>query len=144
MLNTFLERIAHDSPCSGQLGNKFSTVLNPTVGSLSCGALLFLCSLYNIYMHYLLEIFHQLPKSFLFQKIPMKDFAAEIRASMDVENFLNSAILLLNLDEASIDAILDRMLRPLIVDNDEPVSLAEAKRAIFTHDSGKKSLRIFL
>ena len=74
----------------------------------------------------------------------MKDFAAEIRASMDVENFLNSAILLLNLDEASIDAILDRMLRPLIVDNDEPVSLAEAKRAIFTHDSGKKSLRIFL
>ena len=68
----------------------------------------------------------------------MKDFAAEIRASMDVENFLNSAILLLNLDEASIDAILDRMLRPLIVDNDEPVSLAEAKRAIFTHDSGKK------
>ena len=74
----------------------------------------------------------------------MKDFAAEIRASMDVENFLNSAILLLNLDEASIDAILDRMLRPLIVDNDEPVSLAEAKRAIFTHDSGKKSLRILL
>ena len=142
MLNTFLERIAHDSPCSGQLGNKFSTVLNPTVGSLSCGALLFLCS--RQYLHYLLEIFHQLPNSFLFQKIPMKDFAAEIRASMDVENFLNSAILLLNLDEASIDAILDRMLRPLIVDNDEPVSLAEAKRAIFTHDSGKKSLRIFL
>ena len=74
----------------------------------------------------------------------MKDFAAEIRASMDVENFLNSAILLLNLDEASIDAILDRMLRPLIVDNDEPVSLAEAKRAIFTHDSGKKSFCISL
>ena len=68
----------------------------------------------------------------------MKDFAAEIRASMDVENFLNSAILLLNLDEASIDAILDRMLRPLIVDNDEPVTMAEAKRAIFTHDSGKR------
>ena len=98
----------------------------------------------TIYMQYLLEIIHLLPNSFLFQKIPMKDFAAEIRASMDVENFLNSAILLLNLDEASIDAILDRMLRPLIVDNDEPVSLAEAKRAIFTHDSGKKSLRIFL
>ena len=67
----------------------------------------------------------------------MKDFAAEIRASLDVENFLNSAILLLNLDEASIDAILDRMLRPLIVDNDEPVTMAEAKRAIFTHDSGR-------
>ncbi len=79
--------------------------------------------------------FSQLDTLFL-QKIPMKDFAAEIRASLDVENFLNSAILLLNLDEASIDAILDRMLRPLIVDNDEPVTMAEAKRAIFTHDSG--------
>ena len=69
----------------------------------------------------------------------MKDFAAEIRASMDVENFLNSAILLLDLAEGSIDLILDRMLRPLIANREEEphVTIAEAKRAIFTHDSGE-------
>ena len=68
----------------------------------------------------------------------MKDFGAEIRASMDVENFLNQAVLLLDVSDASTDAILERMLQ-LLLDNEEPnTSIEEAKRAIFTHDSGRR------
>ena len=68
----------------------------------------------------------------------MKDFAAEIRASLDVENFLNSAVLLLDMADTSLDSILDRMLGPLITKTDEPnASVADAKKAIFIHDSGE-------
>ena len=68
----------------------------------------------------------------------MKDFGAEIRASMDVEKFLNQAVLLLGLHETSIDNILDRMLEKLLSANDEPnVTIEDAKKAIFIHDSGK-------
>jgi len=41
------------------------------------------------------------------QKIPMKDFAAEIRAHLDVEHFLSQAQLMLDLPETSMEQILN-------------------------------------
>lgn len=46
-----------------------------------------------------------------FQRIPMKDFGAEVRASMDVDQFLQQAVLLLDITETSLEGIVDRMLR---------------------------------
>lgn len=67
----------------------------------------------------------------------MKDFAAEIRASLDVENFLNQAVLLLDLSDNSLDNILDRMLRLVINKADEPhTNVDDAKKAIYVHESG--------
>jgi len=70
----------------------------------------------------------------------MKDFAAEIRAHLDVEQFLSQAQLLLDVHETNVEKILDNMLHHLL-DKDEPIDVAfnEAKKVIFTHDSGMKS-----
>ena len=66
----------------------------------------------------------------------MKDFAAEIRGSMDVENFLSQAQLMLDLNENNPEEILDHMLHNLL-DKDEPQAiLEEARKTLFTHDSG--------
>lgn len=46
-----------------------------------------------------------------FQRVPMKDFGAEVRASMDVDQFLQQAVLLLDITETSLEGIVDRMLR---------------------------------
>jgi hypothetical protein len=71
------------------------------------------------------------------QKIPMKDFAAEIRAHLDVEHFLSQAQLLLDIQETNVEKILENMLHHLL-DEDEPHGIAfnEAKKVLFTHDSG--------
>ena len=45
------------------------------------------------------------------QRLPMKDFGAEVRASMDVDQFLQQAVLLLDISENSLEGIVDRMLR---------------------------------
>jgi sodium borate transporter 11 len=45
----------------------------------------------------------------------MKDFGAEVRASMDVDQFLQQAVLLLDIAETSLDGIVDKMLRKVIV-----------------------------
>lgn len=70
------------------------------------------------------------------EKIPMKDFAGEIRASMDVENFLNQARLILDLHESNMESILDNILQHLMEKKDEPPSVVEeARKALFTHDN---------
>ena len=67
----------------------------------------------------------------------MKDFSAEIRASLDVENFLAQARLMLDLNENSLEGIMDHMLHSLL-DTEEPQTSAEdAIKALFTHDSGR-------
>ncbi|XP_054162013.1 solute carrier family 4 member 11-like isoform X2 [Oppia nitens] len=69
------------------------------------------------------------------ERLPMKDFGAEVRASMDVDQFLQQAVLLLDVTETSLDGIVDKMLRK-VIDGREPLAtLKEAKTAIFTHDS---------
>ncbi|GFU20365.1 uncharacterized protein NPIL_98051 [Nephila pilipes] len=47
------------------------------------------------------------------QRLPMKDFAAEVRASMDVDQFLNQAVLLLDVQDTSVEGIIDKMLHKL-------------------------------
>ncbi|KAF8790136.1 hypothetical protein HNY73_005203 [Argiope bruennichi] len=44
------------------------------------------------------------------ERLPMKDFAAEVRASMDVDQFLNQAVLLLDVQDTSVEGIIDKML----------------------------------
>ncbi|GBL91866.1 hypothetical protein AVEN_172783-1 [Araneus ventricosus] len=46
----------------------------------------------------------------ILQRLPMKDFAAEVRASMDVDQFLNQAVLLLDVQDTSVEGIIDKML----------------------------------
>lgn len=50
-----------------------------------------------------------------FQRLPMKDFGAEVRASMDVDQFLQQAVLLLDITETSLEGIVDRMLRKVCI-----------------------------
>lgn len=50
-----------------------------------------------------------------FQRLPMKDFGAEVRASMDVDQFLQQAVLLLDITETSLEGIVDRMLRKVSI-----------------------------
>ena len=67
----------------------------------------------------------------------MKDFAAEYRASIEVEKFLSEAQLLLNLHESRVETILQRMLVGLLEDKGELVQ--QAMQALFTHDGGEKA-----
>lgn len=46
-----------------------------------------------------------------FQRLPMKDFGAEVRASMDVDQFLQQAVLLLDVNETSLEGIVDRIVK---------------------------------
>lgn len=41
----------------------------------------------------------------------MKDFGAEVRASMDVDQFLQQAVLLLDVNETSLEGIVDRIIK---------------------------------
>ncbi|XP_025016177.1 sodium bicarbonate transporter-like protein 11 isoform X2 [Tetranychus urticae] len=69
------------------------------------------------------------------ERLPMKDFGAEVRASMDVDQFLQQAVLLLDIQETSLEGIVDRMVKK-VLDCKEPVAtLKEAKVALFTHES---------
>ena len=66
----------------------------------------------------------------------MKDFSSEVRASMDVSHFIRQAQLLLDVDETSVEGVLDRMLKALL--DQEPLTNAEeAKNALFVKDSGE-------
>ena len=70
------------------------------------------------------------------QRLPMKDFGAEVRASMDVDQFLQQAVLLLDVNETSLEGIVDKIVRK-VLDGKEPLAtLKEAKTVLFTHESG--------
>lgn len=71
------------------------------------------------------------------QKVPMKDFGSEVRASMDIAHFLSQATLVLDVAETSLEGICDLLLTKLL-EQDEPLcSVAEAKSILFTHDTCK-------
>ena len=75
----------------------------------------------------------------LLQCIRKKDFASEVRATLDVENFIERARLALDIHETTLDSIFDSMLHNLL-DRDEPeCAVSDAKRALFTQDSGTQS-----
>ena len=73
----------------------------------------------------------------------MKDFSAEIRASLDVEIFLNQAQLILDLQANSLEAIMDCMLHHMLDKDEPPCAFQEAKKILFTHDSGISPYRMY-
>ena len=69
----------------------------------------------------------------------MKDFAAEIRAHLDVEQFLSQAQLMLDVHETNVESVMDAMLHHLLDTDDQSADAAafqDAKKQLFTHDSG--------
>ena len=71
------------------------------------------------------------------QKVPMKDFGSEVRASLDIAHFLQSAVMLLDVQDTTLDGITD-MLLVKVLEQDEPMcSVTEAKSILFTTDTGE-------
>lgn len=73
------------------------------------------------------------------QKVPLKDFHAEIRAFKDVEDFLSRTLLMLDLQKTGLTQIIEAMVRKLLEKKEvsAQTSLEEARHAIFTQDSGQ-------
>ncbi|KAI1280565.1 Sodium bicarbonate transporter-like protein 11 [Halotydeus destructor] len=69
------------------------------------------------------------------ERLPMKDFGAEIRASMDVDQFLQQAVLLLDITETSLEGIVDKISRKVLDGSEHFATLKEAKTVLFTHES---------
>ena len=71
------------------------------------------------------------------QKIPFKDFGAEIRAFKDVENFMEKTLLMLEIQETGLQEIVRVMFQKILSSKgSEDFSVNEAMEATFTHDSG--------
>ncbi|CAI4222695.1 unnamed protein product [Auanema sp. JU1783] len=71
------------------------------------------------------------------EKIPMKDFGSEIRATMDIDHLLNKAVLLLDLQETSLEEIFAKIIHEM--DIQEPEFTSEQVRAVlFTQDAGNQ------
>lgn len=72
--------------------------------------------------------------SCVLQRLPMKDFGAEVRASMDVDQFLIQAVLLLDVQETSLEGIVDKMLHKVLEGREHLATINEAKDSLFTHE----------
>ncbi|XP_048760517.2 solute carrier family 4 member 11-like isoform X3 [Ostrea edulis] len=72
-----------------------------------------------------------------FEKVPLKDFHAEIRAFKDVEDFLSRTLLMLDLQKTGLTQIIDAMVKKILEKKEvlAQTSLDEARQAIFTQDS---------
>lgn len=66
----------------------------------------------------------------------MKDFAAEIRAHLDVEHFLSQAQLMLDVQETNMEQILDSMLHHLLDKEETSAAFQDATKVLFTDSSG--------
>lgn len=77
------------------------------------------------------------------QKIPMKDFAAEIRAHLDVEQFLSQAQLMLDVQETDMELILNKMLHHLLDKEEAGTSFQDAMKALFTDSSGFNDISFY-
>ena len=66
----------------------------------------------------------------------MKDFAAEIRAHLDVEHFLSQAQLMLDVQQTEMPQILDCMLHHLLDKDESTIAFQEVKKVLFTDNSG--------
>ena len=67
------------------------------------------------------------------QRLPLKDFGAEIRPAVDITQFLlQQSVLLLDVVENSPEDLVQVLLRNMV-----PNVASEAKSILFTHDSGK-------
>lgn len=67
----------------------------------------------------------------------MKDFGSEIRATMDIDHLLNKAVLLLDLQETSLEEIFAKIIHEM--DIQEPEFTSEQVRSVlFTQDAGNQ------
>ena len=69
----------------------------------------------------------------------MKDFGAEVRALRDVENFLDSTLLMLDLQKTGLQDILSCMLQKLKDSRNDAddFSVSDAMEVLLTQDSGR-------
>jgi len=66
------------------------------------------------------------------QRLPLKDFGAEVRPAVDITQFLlQQSVLLLDVVENSPEDLVEVLLRNMV-----PNVASEAKSILFTHDSG--------
>lgn len=66
------------------------------------------------------------------QRLPLKDFGAEVRPAVDIAQFLQQSVLLLDVTENSPSDLVDLLLAKMV-----PEAMAEeAKMILFTHDTG--------
>ncbi|KRX57373.1 Sodium bicarbonate transporter-like protein 11, partial [Trichinella sp. T9] len=68
------------------------------------------------------------------EKIPMKDFGSEVRATMDIDHLLNKAVLLLDLPETSLEEIFNKIIHEMDIQEPEFTS-EQVKNALFTQDA---------
>ena len=69
------------------------------------------------------------------QRLPLKDFGAEVRPAVDIAQFLQQSVLLLDVTENSPSDLVDLLLAKMV-----PSAMAEeAKMILFTHDTGIQS-----
>ncbi|KAK8771758.1 hypothetical protein V5799_024999 [Amblyomma americanum] len=60
----------------------------------------------------------------------MKDFSTEVRASMDVDQFLQDATVLLDVPQTTLEGVLDAVLERVLGSSEPTASVAEAKQDI--------------
>ncbi|KRY15930.1 Sodium bicarbonate transporter-like protein 11, partial [Trichinella patagoniensis] len=71
------------------------------------------------------------------EKIPMKDFGSEVRATMDIDHLLNKAVLLLDLPETSLEEIFNKIIHEMDIQEPEFTS-EQVKNALFTQDAASQ------
>ncbi|XP_064617136.1 solute carrier family 4 member 11-like isoform X2 [Liolophura sinensis] len=69
------------------------------------------------------------------ERIPFKDFFAEVRGFRDLEIFLENTVLLLDMPETGMTEIFERLIREVSEQENLSIDMEEAKQALFTHDS---------
>lgn len=69
------------------------------------------------------------------QRLPLKDFGAEVRPAVDITQFLQQSVLLLDVTENSPSDLVDLLLSRMV-----PSVAEEAKMILFTHDTGRLKL----
>ncbi|CAC5399639.1 SLC4A11 [Mytilus coruscus] len=78
------------------------------------------------------------------EKVPLKDFSMEYRASKDIKKFLDNFALILDLNKNGVDEIIDDIVKKILEMNEakasidqsklEKISLDQVRSALFTHD----------
>ena len=72
------------------------------------------------------------------EKVPFKDFGVEVRAEMDIDQFLSRGVVLLDVAETSLESILDALLNKLALSIEEhQFHIGEVKGLLIAHDSAQ-------
>ncbi|KAL1478541.1 hypothetical protein MTO96_016226 [Rhipicephalus appendiculatus] len=63
--------------------------------------------------------------------VPMKDFSNEVRASLDVRNFLKDATVLLDVQETTLEDVVDTVLKKVLESGEPGTNVSETKQSLF-------------